>query len=288
MKRITLLAASLLVAMSAQAENNSLLTLKVYNADPNSFSVNSTLIYGDSEAVVIDAGFTKADALRIVANVLDSGKELTTIFVSQADPDYYFGTELLKAFFPEVKVIATPEVRQVIKKKMANKMKIWAPKMGVNAPSNPILPDAYSLSSFTIDGHSIEIKGTEGVLATRPYLWIPSQKAIVGNVAVFGNLHVWMADTQTQEQLAAWSKQLDEMTALNPEVVVPGHMKAGTPLDASSIQYTQDYIEAFKKAKNNSKSSQALIDNMLKVYPEEQVPVSLLIGAKVHMGEMKW
>lgn len=288
MIKITLLTASLLVAMSAQAENNSQLTLKVYNADPNSFSVNSTLVYGNSEAVVIDAGFTKADALRIAANVLDSGKELTTIFVSQADPDFYFGIELLKEYFPDVKVIATPEVRQVIKKKMAKKMKIWAPKMGVNAPSNAILPDAYSLSSFTIDGHSIEIKGTEGVLATRPYLWIPSQKAIVGNVAVFGHLHAWMADTQTQEQLDAWSEQLDEMKALNPEVVVPGHMKAGTPLDVSNIQTTQDYIEEFKKAKNNSESSQELIDRMLAIYPEEQVPVSLLIGAKVHMGEMKW
>ncbi len=288
MNKMTLLTASLLVAMSAQAESNSHLTLKVYNADSSSFNVNSTLVYGNSEAVVIDAGFTKADALRITASILDSGKELTTIFVSQADPDYYFGVESLKQYFPDVKVIATPEVRQVIQKKMASKMKIWAPKMGVNAPSNPILPDAYSLSSFTVDGYNIEIKGTEGVLATRPYLWIPSQKAIVGNVAVFGNLHAWMADTQTSEHLNAWSEQLNEMKALNPKVVVPGHMKAGTPLDASSIQTTQDYIEAFKKAKNNSESSQALIDKMLTIYPEEQVPVSLLIGAKVHMGEMKW
>ena len=69
------------------------LTVKVYNAGGNSFNVNSTLIYGEKEAMVIDAGFTRADALRIAANVLDSGRQLTTIYVSQADPDYYFGVE---------------------------------------------------------------------------------------------------------------------------------------------------------------------------------------------------
>ena len=38
-------------------------------------------------------------ALRIAANVLDSGKELKTIYVSQADPDYYFGVETIKEIF---------------------------------------------------------------------------------------------------------------------------------------------------------------------------------------------
>src|SRR5450830_1113047 len=71
------------------------LTLKVYNADANSFNVNSTLVMGAKDAILIDGGFTRADALRIAANVLDSGKQLTTIYVSQADPDYYFGVETL-------------------------------------------------------------------------------------------------------------------------------------------------------------------------------------------------
>lgn len=113
----------------------------------------------------------------------------------------------------------------MIKQKMAAKFALWEPKMGNNAPSTPVLPDAYLQSSFTIDGHQIEIKGTAGVLAYRPYLWIPSEKAIIGNVAVFGGLHVWMADTQSPEKLAAWLTQLDEMKVLNPDVVVPGHMK---------------------------------------------------------------
>ncbi len=86
MIRTTVLATSLAIAFtSAQAAQP--LTVKVYNADGASFNVTSTLVYGEKDALVIDAGFTRADALRIAANVLDSGKQLTTIYVSQADPE---------------------------------------------------------------------------------------------------------------------------------------------------------------------------------------------------------
>ena len=100
MFRTTLIAATLSIAF-AGAHAAQPLQVKVYNADGNSFNVNSTLVYGEKEAMVIDAGFTRADALRIAANVLDSGKELKTIYVSQADPDYYFGVETVKEIFPK-------------------------------------------------------------------------------------------------------------------------------------------------------------------------------------------
>ncbi|MFZ6043805.1 MBL fold metallo-hydrolase, partial [Vibrio natriegens] len=113
------------------------LTLDVYNADGNSFHVNSTLVYGEHEAMVVDTGFTKADAMRIAAKVLDSGKELKTIFISQADPDYYFGAEVLHELFPEAKILTTPGVKKAIEENLAGKLTYWGPKMGANAPVHP-------------------------------------------------------------------------------------------------------------------------------------------------------
>lgn len=290
MKKIQILLTSLLFAATTMtsAAREVPLSLKVYNANSNSFYVNSTLLYGDTEAAVIDAGFTRADALRIAANVLDSGKKLTTIFISQADPDYFFGVETLKQFFPDAQVITTPAVRNVIKKKMAGKLAYWGPKMGKNAPKNPVLPQATQLKSFTVDEHVIEIKGTTGLLAHRPYLWVPSKKAIIGNVSVYGDLHVWTADTQGEEEWNAWLLQLTEMENLSPLIVVPGHMKLGTKLDGSSIGYTSKYLMTFEKLKNNSQNAQALINKMALSYPKAQLPIALDIGAKVHKGEMKW
>jgi glyoxylase-like metal-dependent hydrolase (beta-lactamase superfamily II) len=289
MIRTTLIAASLaIVFSSAQAAQP--LTVKVYNAADNSFNVNSTLVYGEKEAMVIDAGFTRADALRIAANVLDSGKQLTTIYVSQADPDYYFGVETLKEIFPQADVVTTPAVREKLHAKLAGKVAFWGPKMGVNAPRKPVVPRALEGNSLTLEGQIIEIRGTQGVLAHRPYAWIPSLKAIVGNVGVVGGgAHVWTADTQNAAERAAWVAQLEEMTALKPVLVVPGHMKAGSAMDISAITFTKDYLQTFEKALNASKTSAELIEAMKKAYPQvTEGAMSLEIGAKVNKGEMKW
>jgi glyoxylase-like metal-dependent hydrolase (beta-lactamase superfamily II) len=95
-KILSLFAAALFVANSAFAAEESGLILDVYNVDANSFYVNSTLVYDETQALLIDTGFSKADALRITAKVLVSGLQLKTIFISQADPDYYFGAKVHK------------------------------------------------------------------------------------------------------------------------------------------------------------------------------------------------
>ena len=288
MKKLISFAASALIAHSAMAADTAPLTLEVYNANAGSFGVTSTLVYGETEAMVIDTGFTKADALRIAAKVLDSKKELKTIFISQADPDYYFGAETLHAIFPKADIITTPAVKKVIEEKLTGKLAFWGPKMGSNAPVNPIVPAAYTQSTLTVDGQTIEIHGAEGVLAHRPYLWIPANKAILGNVAVFGNIHLWMADAQSEESQAAWKAQLQEMLALKPSMVIPGHMTQGTELTADNITFSLNYITAFQKAKKDSKDSAGLIKTMTAKYPEAQGALNLDIAAKVHKGEMTW
>ncbi len=287
MIRTTVFAASLAIAFaSAQAAP---LNVKVYNADANSFNVNSTLVYGEKEAMVIDAGFTRADALRIAANVLDSGKQLTTIYVSQADPDYYFGVETLKEIFPQADVVSTAAVLEKLTAKLAGKVSFWGPKMGANAPRKPVLPRALAGNTLKLEGQTIEIRGTQGLLGHRPYAWIPSIKAIVGNIGVVGNMHVWTADAQTAAERAAWVVQLDEMMALKPELVIPGHMASGTKVDASAITFTKDYLQTFEKNLAASKNSAELINAMKQSYPQvTDGAMSLDIGAKVNKGEMKW
>jgi len=288
MFRTTVIAATLAIVFSSTHAAQPL-TVKVYNADGNSFNVNSALISGEKDAIVIDAGFTRADALRIAANVLDSGKQLTTIYVSQADPDYYFGVEALKEIFPQADVVTTRAVLDRLAPKLAGKLAFWGPKMGANAPRKPVVPRALDGTVLTLEDQIIEIRGTQGLLAHRPYAWIPSIKAIVGNIGVFGNMHVWTADTQTVAERAAWVAQLDEMAALKPELVIPGHMRAGTKLDASAIAFTKDYLQTFEKALPASKTSADLVNAMKLAYPQvTDGAMSLDIGAKVNKGEMKW
>jgi len=285
---LPLLAFGVIAADGAGAQTAAPLTVKVYNAEAGSFHVNAVVVSGKTEALVIDTGFTRADALRVAANVLDSGKTLKTIFISNADPDYYFGAETLKGLFPQAQVLTTPAVREKIQAKLAGKLAFWGPKMGANAPKDPIVPEALTGSKLTVDGEAVEVRGTTGELAHRPYVWIPSIKAVVGNIGVFGNLHVWTADTQKPSERKAWLAQLDEMQALKPALVVPGHMAAGTALDESAISYTRDYLVRFESELPKAQNGAELIATMQKAYPKAGLGMALDIGAKVNKGEMKW
>jgi hypothetical protein len=79
------------------------------------------------------------------------------------------------------------------------------------------------------------------------------------------------------------------MAALQPALVVPGHMQAGTAVDASAIAFTKDYLQTFEKNLAASKTSAELIGAMQRSYPKvSDGAMSLDIGAKVNTGEMKW
>lgn len=277
-------AASGAVAQTAPAP----LSIKVYNAEAASFHVNAVVVSGPTEAVVIDSGFTRADALRVAAHVLDSGKTLKAVFISNADPDFYFGAEVLRSLFPQVPVLTTLAVREKIQAKLAAKVAFWGPKMGTNAPRTPVLPDLLQGDRLMVDGQALEVRGTRGVLAHRPYVWIPSIRTVAGNIAVFGQLHAWTADTQSAAERQARLDQLDEIEALAPATVVPGHMAAGTALDLGTVRHTRDYLRRFDQEAARARTGAELIDAMKAAYPKAGLGIALDIGAKVRKGEMAW
>jgi glyoxylase-like metal-dependent hydrolase (beta-lactamase superfamily II) len=264
------------------------LTLQVYNADGASFHVNAVLVSGKTDAVLLDTGFTRADALRIAAMVLDSKKTLKTIYISQADPDFYFGTEVLKQHFPDARVVATEPTLKKIQATLSTKLQVWGPRLGANAPRSVPLPDKLEGNALTLEGQTLEIRGLDDALPHRSYVWIPSIGAIAGGVNVFAGLHLWTADTQSAQERQAWSNKLGAMAALKPTVVIPGHSLPGQKQDASQITYSQAYLARFEAELPKATNSGALIEAMKKAYPDAGLAIALDIGAKVNKGEMKW
>jgi glyoxylase-like metal-dependent hydrolase (beta-lactamase superfamily II) len=63
------------------------LTVEVLRTSAGSLHSNAALIMGEHDAVLVDPPFTKADAHRVAAMVLDSGKRLTHVFVTHDHPD---------------------------------------------------------------------------------------------------------------------------------------------------------------------------------------------------------
>jgi glyoxylase-like metal-dependent hydrolase (beta-lactamase superfamily II) len=282
-------AASLgIVATDAAAQPAAPLTVQVYNADGASFHVNAVLVAGKTDAVLLDTGFTRADALRIAAMVLDSKKTLKTVYISQADPDYYFGLEVIKQYFPNARVVTTAPTLKKIEATLATKLQVWGPRMGENAPKSVPLPEVLPGNTITLEGQALEIRGLDDAQPHRSYVWIPSIKTIAGGVNVYAGLHLWTADAQSVQERADWAKKLGAMAALQPATVIPGHSLPGTKQDASQITWSQAYLARYEQELPKAANSGALIDAMKKAYPEAGLGIALEIGAKVNKGEMKW
>ena len=279
---------TLSIAGSAVAQEAPSLNLKVYNADSNSFHINSVLVTGKQDAMLIDAQFSRADAHRLVADILASGKTLKTVYVSHGDPYYYFGLEVIKDEFPDVKIYASEPTIAWIKNTVQKKVSFWGPKLGVNAPRTPIIPELLPKEGLALEGQKLEVLGLDGEMPRRSFVWIPSIKAVVGGVNVFSGLHVWTADTQTREQRAAWITTLDRIEALKPATVVPGHASDARKTDVETVRYTRTYLQRFEAELGKAPNSAALIETMKRLYPDAGLEIALNIGAKVNKGEMKW
>ncbi|WP_291138519.1 MBL fold metallo-hydrolase [Flavobacterium sp. UBA7663] len=292
---ITKLVLTILILFNMESQAQSFKTIEannlkiqVYNASENSFGVASVIVSGKTDAILIDAQFTLADAEKVAQEIKTSGKKLTTIYVSHGDPDFYFGLEVFKKYFPEVIAFSSPATVEHIKATAQKKLEVWGERLGKNITSNVILPQVLKGNTIELEGHKLEIIGLEE-FPTKTFVWIPSIRTVVGGINVFGTtFNLWMADAQTPEARKSWVSVLDTITALNPEIVIPAHANTNSPFDISAVKHTKTYIQFYEEALKISKKSEDLIKAIKVKYPTLTFEIALQIGAKVTTGEMKW
>lgn len=262
--------------------------LMIFNASENSFGVASVLVSGEKDAILVDAQFTLAEAELVAKKIKASGKNLTKIYISHNDPDFYFGLEVFKKHFPNVTAYATPMVVEKISQTAQKKLEVWGGRLGNAITSNVVLPQVIKQDFLELENEKIHIIGLENH-PERTFVWIPSAKAVVGGISVFGDkFHLWTADAQTPESRQKWTSVLNEIIALKPKIVVPAHGKIGDELNLKSVEHTKKYLEFYESALKAHKTSESLMNAIKKQYPNLSFSIALQIGAKVNTGEMPW
>lgn len=279
----TLLASSVMLSASAFAAE---LSYKVYNPQAQGiFPVTSTLISGEKDAVLVDAQFSVNDAKNLVKIIQDSGKNLKYIVITAGDPDFYFGLEPLVQAFPDAKVIATPEVVKYIEATKEGKFAYWGPILKNGAPSQVIVPSPSEDKTIVLEGEKIEIK-SPGKYAS--YLWVPSNRTILGGVGLSSGIHVWTADAQTEKERNEWRKTVKQMNRLNPRAVIPGHYIGDIPTGTQAIDFTYQYLVDVDQVLKDHKDSASVIAALKEKYPNLAEESSLELSSKVLTGEMEW
>lgn len=265
------------------------LQVQVYNPGESAiFAVSSELLSGANDAVLVDAQFSTADAAKLVEMIKASGKKLTTIYISHGDPDFYFGLETLHAAFPDARIVATPQTVAHIQASKDEKLKIWGPQLGANAPAQVVVPSPLDGDTLQLEGQELKIIGLDGASPDRTALWVPSIRSVMGGVLVDAGSHVFMADTQTPQSHQDWLTALRQIQDMAPTRVVPGHYAQGAPQDLAAVEFTANYIRAFDEEAAKAKDSTALIAAMKQRYPGLQGEASLELSAKVAKAELPW
>jgi glyoxylase-like metal-dependent hydrolase (beta-lactamase superfamily II) len=260
----------------------------VLDAADASLNKTSVLVTGESEALVVDAAFTRADGHRIVAEVLDSGKRLTTVVITAGDPDFYFGAEVIADAFPEAIFLAPVDVIEHIQHSYQGKLQAWA-HLGPNLPTRLVDITTLTESTLTVDGTTIEVRRGSDLLGDRAwFLFEPASRSLFGGVLLFEGLHVWTADSATPELRSEWIRVLNDLEGLEPTYVVAGHRTAGAPTDLTAITHTRDYLELFEKTIEASVDAAEAEASLLAAYPDAGLKIAASLGAKVAKGEMTW
>lgn len=265
------------------------LELNVITSSAASLHSNFTLILGKKDAVLVDAPFTRSDAHRLVADILESGKTLKTIYITHDHPDHFFSLDVLSESFPNADIIAAPAVVEDIWRSIPLKLKRWGPLLGNNGPKHPVAPRAFEASFFELEGQRLEILGPmQGDHVHSTALYVPALKALICGDLVFNRIHLWFGESLV-EQRRAWLDSVDKLIALSPVTVVAGHKIPGLPDDAQALDFTRSYLVAFESAVARAKNSGELIAAMRREFPDTQDVIDdfiLVTSAKVAMREI--
>ncbi|AQT62011.1 MBL fold metallo-hydrolase [Cellvibrio sp. PSBB023] len=266
--------------------NASDLHVTTYNpADKSIFPVSSSLVTGEKEAILVDAQFGVGDGQALVELIRASGKKLTRIYISNGDPDYYFGLEPIVAAFPKVEILASSAVVTHIEKTKNAKLAYWGPILGEQAPTKIYVPQVFDKTTLTLENHTIEIRE---INTHNAYLWVPSTKTALGGVLVSSGIHLWTADSKSPQARADWIAALTRLAALNPNTVIPGHYVGAIPPGDAAVVFTRDYLQHYEQLLHNKPDATQLVTLLKKAYPELPTDEGMVISAKVVTGEMDW
>jgi glyoxylase-like metal-dependent hydrolase (beta-lactamase superfamily II) len=230
---------------------------------------SSTLIYGEHDAVLVDAfaTFDQADAL---ADWIDTkGRRLSHIYITHGHGDHWLGLARLTQRFPGATGLATPEVLARVEFEATGGMAgYWEAIFPGEVPTgaDKVIPQLLMTSSIDLEGNELRIiKIGQADTAESTVLHVPSLAAVVTGDLAYNEVHMMTAETGAVER-AQWIANLDEVAALEPTFVVAGHKKVENDNDSKIIGESQQYLRDFSRIVDQETTAAGIVAQMLEIY----------------------
>src|SRR5882757_5840657 len=269
---------------SALAAGQQPFSVKVATSLDDQFWVNSVIIEGTHEVMLVDAQLTKTNAERALQEIKETKKPLSIIYITHEHADHFLGLEVFKEAYPRVRIIANSAVVDRINKVYQDKIDKWKKILGAGATSHVVAIEKLDDSFIKFESSQIQVlKNIQGDTDENTMLWIPGQRILIAGDVLFNDMHVYTAETDSKAR-AKWLDTLRKVRELKPSVVVPGHSKVGAALDASTaVDFTERYLLAFNEELKTAKDPEGLINAMKEKFPSAGLLLALERGAKANV-----
>jgi glyoxylase-like metal-dependent hydrolase (beta-lactamase superfamily II) len=268
------------------AKSEQVFSIKVVTSSDDQFWVNSIIIEGTHEVMLVDAQLTKTNAEKVLQEIKATKKPLSIIYITHEHADHFLGLEVFKEAYPTARILANSNVVDRINKVYQEKIDKWKGILGSSATSHTVAISKYDDNFIDFENTKIEIlRNLQGDTDENTMLWLPGQSTLIAGDVVFNDMHLYTAETDVRAR-ERWLDSLKKIRALKPAVVIPGHSKVGAPIDATSaVTFTEKYLLIFEEEVKKAKEPDDLIRAMKENFPSSDLLLALERGAKANVKQ---
>jgi glyoxylase-like metal-dependent hydrolase (beta-lactamase superfamily II) len=245
------------------------------------FNSNSTLIYGERDAILIDASQLLSDSYRMIADIIPMRKNLTHIYVSHFHPDHHFGLLALQHAFPQARIVALPSVVKDIVFTSSDKVDLWAiDRFGPDIPHKTTIPIPLKEPRLILEDEELLFSDDwEGDSLNNSVVWVPSIKMLCATDVAFHDCHLWPIESNVARRVK-WRASINKLREFDARIVIPGHCDDEKILIMEKVQankarsYTEcidwslKYLDHYEEAYNTARTAIGMVSAMTKLYPD--------------------
>ncbi|MGW0035452.1 MBL fold metallo-hydrolase [Gordonia sp. NPDC003376] len=247
----------------------------------------STLVLGTTEALLVDTQYLPDDVAEVRRRIESSGRTLTTIFITHAHPDHYFGLQRLLEAFPTARAVAASSVAAHAAAALDDDRAHSRGFFAGAAVDNTAVPAALQAGDLWVDGELVRVlELPQADIHPTAALHIPGISAVIAGDAVYNEVHPFLAASGPRDW-PRWIDSLDMIAALRPSIVVAGHKQPGLPDTPAALAATRAYLEAFITGVETLPDSRTLVAHMQKLFPDHGNPSALVMSAVTAYRQMK-
>lgn len=241
-----------------------------------------TLIYGETEAALVDPPITVDQTHRLNEWIGLHGRRLAAIYITHSHADHWLGTAQLLKTYPEAKVFAGAATAAKVSADGADGAPgaLWATlfpgQLGADVRFEvQVVPD----DGFTIDGEvlrSMNVGHSDTDDTT--ILHVPSIGLVAAGDVVYNNVHLYLAESG-DGGFERWHAALDIVADLNPTDVIAGHQDTTRPDGPETIAETHQYLEVAEQILGTARTRQEFFNAVTARLPGRINPYTTWLSA---------